>query len=367
MYALPRWSDASIWLRLWIQRVSGGYAMSNWSCSSWVALHQNRISFALQVFPIETREEPARHLLAAGRLAEALGYDAFFVSDHPAWGLEGWTHMAALAVLTERIGLGINVACVGYRHPVMTARLAADIDNLSQGRLILGLGIGWDSNEFANLGLPFPSVRERQALLEETIEILRGVWGAEPFTFHGRYARTDNARVSPPPLQTPAPPLLIAGGGERVTLRQVARYADACQLSAMGIASGVPLPDDVGRKLAILKQHCDTAGRPFDTILRTHFTGWLMLGEDEARLRAKVERYVPQGLDQRFSGVWQGFAMAATPEQAVAYYQALADVGIQYFIVEVLDAADEETIHLLAEHVVPRVKVSSPHSASSGP
>jgi alkanesulfonate monooxygenase SsuD/methylene tetrahydromethanopterin reductase-like flavin-dependent oxidoreductase (luciferase family) len=106
------------------------------------------------VFPIDTPSDPARQLLAAARLAEELGLDAFFVGDHPAWALEPFVHLAAIAATTQRIRLGVNVCCALYRHPVMTARLAADVDNLSGGRLILGLGNGWDGNEFANLGLP---------------------------------------------------------------------------------------------------------------------------------------------------------------------------------------------------------------------
>jgi alkanesulfonate monooxygenase SsuD/methylene tetrahydromethanopterin reductase-like flavin-dependent oxidoreductase (luciferase family) len=322
----------------------------------WIAQLRQQIGFGLQVFPTETRTDPARALLAAGRLAEDLGFDAFFFGDHPAWGLDCWVHMAALAATTTRIRLGPNVVCAGYRHPVLTARLAADLDNLSGGRLILGLGAGWDSNEYANLGLPFLSARERQAALEEAITIIRGVWGEAPFSFHGRYYHSDNARVAPAPIQRPAPPLLIAGGGERTTLRQVAQYADACQLGSFGVIGGGTTPHDIQHKLAVLRGHCEAIGRPFETVLRTHFTGWLILAEDEARLAAKVQRYFPEGLEQRFSGPWSGFAVFATPAQAIALYQALAAAGIQYFIVETLDAADEETIRLLAEAVVPFVK-----------
>jgi alkanesulfonate monooxygenase SsuD/methylene tetrahydromethanopterin reductase-like flavin-dependent oxidoreductase (luciferase family) len=150
---------------------------------------------------------------------------------------------------------------------------------------------------------------------------------------------------------------MIAGGGERTTLRQVAQYADACQLGSFGMVSGATTPEEIGRKLAVLRQHGQAIGRPFETVLRTHFTGWLILAEDQARLAAKLQRCFPQGLEQRFSGAWSGFAIPATPEQAVAMYQALVDVGIQYFIVETLDAADQETIRLLAEQVVPYVKV----------
>ena len=322
----------------------------------WVEEHRTRVSFALQVFPIDTKTEPGRHLLAAGQLAEALGFDAFFTGDHPAWGLEGWMPLAALAVKTERIRLGSHVNCIFYRHPVMLARLAADLDQLSGGRLILGLGCGWDANEFVNFGMPFPPVRERQAALEEAITLIRGVWGAQPFSFQGRYFQTSGAQVTPHPLQRPGPPFMIAGGGERVTLRQVAQYTDACSLGSFGMVSGEPTAEGMRRKLAVLRQHCDVLGRAFDSVLRTHFTGWLILAENEACLQAKLQRYFPQGLEQRFDDGWSGFALACTPERAISYYQELVDVGIQYFIVQTLDAADEETIRLLAERVVPAIR-----------
>jgi alkanesulfonate monooxygenase SsuD/methylene tetrahydromethanopterin reductase-like flavin-dependent oxidoreductase (luciferase family) len=322
----------------------------------WVEEHLDRVGFGLQVFPIDTKTDPGQYLLAAGQLAEKLGFDAFFTGDHPSWGLEGWMPLAALAVKTERIRLGSNVNCIFYRHPLMLARLAADLDQMSQGRLILGLGCGWDANEFANFGMPFPPVRERQAALEEALTIIRGVWRTEPFTFHGRHFRTTGAQVTPLPLQRPGPPILIAGGGERVTLRQVAQYADASSMGSFDMVSGEPTSDGVRRKLSVLRQHCDELGRPFESVLRTHFTGWLILAENEARLQAKLKRYFPEGLEQRFFGPWSGFALVGTPERAITYYQELVGVGIQYFIIQTLDAADEETIRLLAERVMPAIR-----------
>jgi alkanesulfonate monooxygenase SsuD/methylene tetrahydromethanopterin reductase-like flavin-dependent oxidoreductase (luciferase family) len=325
----------------------------------WVQAHQDQVGFGLQVFPIENPEEPAAKLLAAGQLAEQLGFESFWFADHPAWGLDCWLHMAALAERTERIRLGINVACALYRNPVLTARLAADLDNLSNGRLVLGLGIGWDENEFANLGLPFPSVPERQAALEEAIIIIRGAWGDEPFSYSGNHFQATNAQIRPAPRQQPAPPFLIAGGGERVTLRQVAEHADACQIGSFGVVSGANTAEGVRHKLAVLDRHLAGMGRSPDSVLRTHFTGWLILAEDERRLQAKVRRLFPEGIDQRYSDGWAGFAVAATPEQAIAQYCSLVDAGIQYFVIELLDATDTETIHLLAEEVIPKVRTKT--------
>jgi len=329
---------------------------STWPLSPWVEQHHNRIGFALQVGPKGVGADRSNQLIKTGLLAEALGYDAFLIGDHPARGPEPWLHLAALSSVARRIRLGSLVNCIHYRHPLMLARLAADLDHLSEGRLILGLGIGWDTDEFANFAIPFLPARQRQAALEESLAIIRGVWGDRPFSFHGRHFQVENAQVVPSPLQRPSPPLIIAGGGERVTLRQVAQYADACNFLAFESAGGVRTPDDVRRKLAALRRHCEVLDRPYESILRTHMTGWLILAEDEARLGRKVAEYVPEGIEQRFSGALSGFAVAATPPQAVAHYQALADAGIQYFVIQLPDAADQETIRLFAEQVIPNLR-----------
>jgi alkanesulfonate monooxygenase SsuD/methylene tetrahydromethanopterin reductase-like flavin-dependent oxidoreductase (luciferase family) len=243
------------------------------------------------------------------------------------------------------------VLCAGYRPPVLTARLAADLDNLSGGRVILGLGHGWNATEFAQLGLPFPPVPERQAALAESIEIMRGVWGPEPFTYHGRYHRTEGERVAPPPLQQPSPPLILAGSGERTALRLVARYADACNFGP-GHATGlVRTPDDVRRKNAVLDRYCQDVGRDPGDVLRSHFTSWLMLAPTDTAARAKLDHYYPAGIneEQQFSRV------VGTPARAAAYYQSLVDAGMEYFVVQTLDAADTETIELLAREVTPLV------------
>ncbi len=320
---------------------------------TWVEANRDRVGFGLQVFPLPDDPAPGARVLEAGRLAEELGFDAFFLGDHPAYAPECWLHLGVLASQTERIRLGSVVNCALYRHPVMTARLATDVDHLSGGRLILGLGIGWNAVEFAQLGLPFPSVPERQAALEEVIAIIRGVWGPQPFTYHGTYFHTDEERVAPPPVQRPGPPLLIAGAGERRTLRQVAQHADACNFGAGSATGGVRSPDDVRHKLAVLREHCHAVGRPFEDILRTHFTTWLILAEDEASAQAKLNRYYPEGVpaDKRETRI------AGTPDTVLPYFQALADAGIQYFVVQSLDAADEETFRLLAQEVAPRVRL----------
>ena len=317
----------------------------------WVASFHERVGWGLQAFALPEDPAPAGSILAAGRAADALGLDAFFIGDHPAYAPDAWLHLGVLAVQTSRIRLGSVVLCAGYRSPVLNARLAADLDHLSNGRLILGLGHGWNATEFAQLGLPYLPVPARQEALEETIQIIQGVWRDKPFTFHGKHHFTVEEQVKPAPVQRPRPPLILAGSGEKTALRLVAEYADACNFGS-GHATGlVRTPADVRRKNDVLDRYCQDAGRDPSSVLRTHFTSWLMLAPTEKEALAKRDRYYPHGLseEQQYSRV------IGTPEQAAAYYQDLVNAGMQYFVVQVLDATDLETIELLANELIPAV------------
>jgi len=317
----------------------------------WVIERRERVTFGVQAFARPDDPEPGKRVIAAGQLVDQLRLDAFYIGDHPAQQTEVWMHLAALAVTTERVRLGSVVNCSLYRHPVMTARQAADLDHLCNGRTLLGLGIGWVADEFGQLGMPYPPTPERHAALVEALEIIAGVWGDEPFSYQGDHYQVTNARITPAPTEEPHPPLMIAGAGERVTFRQVARYADACNFGPSPQIGGVRTADDMRRKFAVLKQRCEEIGRPFENILRTHFTPWLMIAETEQRAQEKLAHYYPDGLteDQRYSRI------NGDPDQVAAYYREMVDAGVQHFVCQSLDAADTETYRLLAEEVVPRV------------
>lgn len=323
----------------------------------WVAKADEGVRFGPQFAAVKQRpripdwtlrDEPLQVLLEAGRLTERLGFDAVFLHDHPLRSPDPWIGLPALAAVTERVMLGSVVNCVFYRHPAHLARLAADLDQLSRGRLMLGLGVGWHYGEFAAFDLPFESAGKRLAALEEAVRIIEGSWGSEPFSYEGAHFRTQKMSTAPGPVQQPRPPLMIAGTGERVTLRQVAELADACNLDESKLPEG---PADIRRKLAVLERHCEAVGRPYDEILRTHFVGWLMLASTEAEVRRKVARYYPEGLPPQFAS----FVWAGTPEGAAEFFQARVEAGIQYFVPQILDGSDHETIRLLAEEVAPRV------------
>ena len=312
----------------------------------WVTMGRDTIRFGVgRIGPID--DWPA--YLQVVRLAEELGFDSFWSYDHPTRGAECWTSLAALAAATSKIRLGTLPSCIYYRNPTLVARLAAEIDQISRGRFILGLGVGDDPQEFAALGLPFPSAHDRLQAMEEAIQIINGVWGKQPFTFQGAHFQVSGVRIAPGPMQQPHVPLLIAGGGERVTLRQVAQYGDVCNLAAHALGGGAFTPDDVRRKHEILRRHCEAAGRPYDAILRTYLDIPVVIGKSRAAVQAKLDT-IPPPVRTHF----QTSTLAGTPDEAIAHFRALIAAGVQYFVVAVW-GNDTETLRLLGKRVLPRV------------
>ena len=312
---------------------------------------QKRARFAIvSVFLSEWKE-----VLRFALRAEKLGFDAYWANDHPNRSMDTWTFLSALAMATERIRLISLVSCIYYRSPLLIARQAADVDRISEGRLVLGIGIGDDVPEFNQMCLPFPPVAQRQEAMEEALSVVQGLWTEETFSFEGKYFRLDQARLSPKPVQQPHVPILIGGGGERVTLRQVARFADVSNFAPHEWSGSAFDISDVQRKYSALRAHCEAVGRAYDSVLRSHYTPLLTLAENEDDLeRKRRDARIP---DRQLRSV----PVFATPETAIAHYQALADAGVQYFLATI-NGRDVETVRLFAEAVVPAVKwsVSTP-------
>jgi alkanesulfonate monooxygenase SsuD/methylene tetrahydromethanopterin reductase-like flavin-dependent oxidoreductase (luciferase family) len=327
----------------------------------WVAESaQGPIRFGIQAILGQDRDVYTRAIETA-QLAESLGFDFYSIFDHPSMQADPWTVLPAVAMATERIRLGSTVNCALYRHPGHLARLATDLDGISRGRALLGLGSGWLEREFEALTIPFRTARERHDALDETVQIVRGVWSLPPFSFNGTYFSTKEMEVLPPPVQSPYPPIMIGGSGPRRTLRLVAKYADACNISEEiaaidGHFSIAPRAKAVEKKLAALDAHCAELGREPGEILRTHFTLSLILAESPRAARAKYDAFDPRTSSSpgtRRAG--KGGILTGSVEDMIAYYQAMADTGIQYFIVQ-LEARDRETIELLANEVMPKIR-----------
>ena len=210
------------------------------------------------VWPSTTQSWP--DFLDAATYAAETGWDGVWVADHfmplqaPADGpmLECWTILAALAASVPRVRLGSLVAGNTYRHPAVLANMAATVDQLSGGRLVLGLGAGWQENEHAAYGIEFFDVPGRLARLDEACAVIRQLFDNKRSDFEGRYYRLADAPMEPKPLQEKLP-LLIGGGGERVTLRIAARWAD--EWNTWGT------PEVLAAKGAVLERHCESLGR----------------------------------------------------------------------------------------------------------
>ncbi len=309
----------------------------------WVAEGQGRVRFGIAYGPRTDWAETEGFV----REVEALGFDSYWTMDHPVSGFDAWSTLAALATVTRRLRLGPLVSCVFYRSPAQLARLAADVDRISGGRLVLGLGGGNHEREFAKLGIPFPGTAQRLAAVEETVRIVQGLWGSAPLTFKGDHFHVESANVRPEPVQQPHVPVLIAGGGEKVTLRQVARYGDASNFSPHVQAGSAFGPADVRRKLEALRQHCLSLGRPYEGILRTQVAVPVVLAETPSALEQKLA-----AIPERVRRGYASSTLACLPDDAVAYYRDLAEAGLTYFIAGIY-GDDRETVRLLAERVAP--------------
>lgn len=321
----------------------------------WVAEADNGIRWGLQTVVPADREAP-RRLLGTAKRMESLGFDSLFVMDHPAMHADPFVLLSGVAAVTERIWLGQLVMAAAYRNPGYLARLQADLDNLSGGRSILGVGSGWFEAEYKMLDIAFPPIGKRQTSLDEAMAIVEGVWGEEPFSFEGEHFTVSDLRIEPAPATRP--PVLVGGGGEKRTLRQVASWGDACNLRE-GISTAEPAERDeerfaqVRRKFGALGQHCDDLGRPRDEVLRSHFTTYLVMAEDQAAAERKADAVdTSKSTSAGTQSAGRGFLFAASPERATAYFQGMRKAGAQYFVIQV-DMDDEEAMTLLSDQVMP--------------
>jgi F420-dependent oxidoreductase-like protein len=248
--------------------------------------------------------------------AEATGWDGIWYADHfmpnaadasAPWP-ECWTTLSALAVCVPRLRIGTLVCGNTYRHPAVLAKMAATLDHISGGRLVLGLGAGWQENEHRQYGIPFHTVAERLARLDEACAVIKALYTEARASFAGRYYQLDDATCEPKPKQTPLP-LLVGGGGEKVTLRIAARWAD--EWNVWGT------PETLAHKGAVLDDHCRDLGRDPRELRRSAqalvFVGndpvWLDRMRDLATPMAKivgtpaelqdvVARYAEAGVDE---------------------------------------------------------------------
>jgi F420-dependent oxidoreductase-like protein len=308
--------------------------------------------FGLQIPSYTYPEVPDERLFdrvsAIATTAEGAGFDSIWVMDHlhqirgvgppeePM--LESYTTLAAIAARTDRVRLGTLVTGVTYRNPALLAKMVTTLDVISSGRAVLGIGAAWNADEHEAYGFDFPPAAGRMERLEEALHICRAMFTEPAPSYQGKHYRVSSPLNYPRPIAKGGPPILVGGGGERRTLRLVARYADACNLFG-----GV---DTVRHKLDVLDRHCAEVGRDPSEITRTRL-GTLVIAPtmEEAQRKAAA-------LLARFGGDQSAFDAAVTagdPDTVTEKAAALLDAGLDGLIFNLPDAHDLDTVALAGE------------------
>jgi len=283
---------------------------------------------------------------------EELGFDAFFRSDHylkmgGVSGLPGptdaWTTLAGLAVDTSRIRLGTLMTAATFRLPGPLAITVAQVDQMSGGRVELGLGAAWFDAEHAAYGIPFPPLGERFEMLEEQLAIITGLWGTpdgETFSFDGTHYRVSDSPGLPKPAQRPGPPVLLGGAGARRTPRLAARFADEFNMPFHSVA-------DSAAGFARVREACEAAGRN-PASLTYSVAQTVCCGKDEAEFRRRAAAIGRAPDEMREHGI------GGTPGEVAAKIAEYAEIGAERVYLQVLDLGDLDHLALIASDVVPR-------------
>lgn len=312
---------------------------------------------------LEAQEgETYADILAVAQRAEALGFDALYRADHYAavWSPEergttdAWATLAGLARETDRITLGTMVTPATFRPPANLAKVVATVAEMAgsvngASRVHLGLGTGWLEKEHTRHGFPFEDVATRFRRLEEHATIIRGLWGggADPFTFHGEFARLDDAIFLPSP--SPQPRVIIGGSGRRKTVRLAARFADE-------LNTPWATPDDVREMKELVEAACDREGRPH---IPVSASAGVVVGESAGDFRARagdLHARIGEGdLDDWLAGIREGGWAVGTPDEVAAHVAALAAAGADAFTFMHMSPHDHGMLDLIMHEVIPAI------------
>jgi F420-dependent oxidoreductase-like protein len=280
------------------------------------------------------------------RAADETGYETLWVPDHlttipPSQEMifEAWSTITALARETSRVRIGQLVTGNGYRNPALQAKMASTVDVISGGRLTFGIGAGWWEPDYVGYGYEFGTPRRRLAQLAEAVQIILSMWTEDETTFEGEHYQVRGAVNQPKGVQRPHIPLMIAGGGEKVTLRLAARYADACNV--------LESPEALRHKFAVLREHCEQVGRDYGAIHRTTSTLCIIADTDE-----EARALVPPGVEFAFPGDLAGYGLVGTVDTIRERIAAYADAGVQELAVGFQDPTSEDQVREFAKQFI---------------
>ena len=294
-----------------------------------------------------TYEDQLRH----ARLTEECGFEAWFRSDHflsrdgAPGPTDAWVTLGALARETSRVRLGTLVTSVTFRHAGLTAVQVAQVDQMSGGRVELGLGAGWMEAEHAAHGVPFPEVGTRFDMLEDTLQVVTGMWATPPgelFDHHGPTVTVTRSPGLPKPAQHPRPPIILGGKGPRRTPALAARFADEFNLPFVTVEEG-------RAQFERVDQACHATGRDPGTVLRSAALT-AAVGRDEAEVARRVGA-TRQELDQL-----RGHGLVGTPDEVVEQIGSWRErTGVDRIYLQMLDLADLDHVELVASDVLPQL------------
>lgn len=250
--------------------------------------------------------------------------------------VECMTTIAYLAARYPTLHFGSSVLCQAYRNPGLMAKMVANLQWLTGGRFLFGIGAGWMEEEYLANTYDFPKPAVRIAQLEEVIQIVNKLWYETPATFSGKYYQIKDAYLMPKP--DPIPPLLIGGGGEQLTLRVVAKYADMWNIPGGTF-------ENYKHKLGVLRQHCEAIGRDFETIVKTWSAECVAVAPTTAAARQIAE-----------ATPYQNNPIYGTPAEVAEQLQAFVDLGVSYLIVRLVDFPSTTGMELFIDEVMPRLQ-----------
>ena len=298
--------------------------------------------------------------LEIARLAERLGFESLFRSDHyrsfpgpsdkPT--TDAWAVLAGIARETTTIRLGTLVSPVTFRHPGAFAKVVTTVDEMSGGRVDVGVGAGWNDPEHSQLGLPFPEVGRRADLLEDELAILHGLWEQpDGWSFEGKQVSIKNAQFHPKPVQRPHPPIIVGGEGRPRSLRLAARYADEYNMSSSD-------PATCAEKFALLDDECRAIGRDPATMRRSAMVG-LLIGADRAEVDRRIHDLMAMvGDEGTDAAAWleehRPRWILGTPDQARAMAARFAATGVDRIMLQTVLPRDHAMIELAARELIGR-------------
>lgn len=283
---------------------------------------------------------------------EQLGFDSLWLNDH-LYGvpraeipiLEAWTTIAAVASITERVELGTLVSPPGFRNPAYLAKVVATLAQITGGRVVPGIGAGWFKKEFTDFGYPFPDAPDRVRALGDAAEIMTRSWAEQNLTVKGRYFQVEDLTITPVPETRPK--LLIGGGGEQVTMKVAARFADIWNNSAAQ-------QSNLSHKVEVLRRHCEAVGRDPANVRISQQT-LVLITEQSEDVEPMLER-AGRIFGGHMGDVRGPLAIAGTPDMVSEAIQRHIDLGCTHFIVEFFGRDTRAPAALFAESVLPRFR-----------